>query len=174
MWNCVAIATVRDMLTFQRQTTVADGVDRGRLCGAANLGGRWWVFRWLRTGERVYSSVKFVGRRVIQHSWCSGGDVSGLYSLRRRRGGECPFRNSVCPQTILTNHDTFSCSAVWTPHLLDDISSSNNKSPHSRLCGSWNWSLIDLLRTKRNVFYLKTRSVPRSKHTISRLYKPVS
>lgn len=40
MWNCVAIATVRDVLTFQRQATVADGVDRGRLCGAVNVGGR--------------------------------------------------------------------------------------------------------------------------------------
>ena len=37
--NCVAIATVRDMLTFQRQATVADGVVRGRLCDAVNLGG---------------------------------------------------------------------------------------------------------------------------------------
>jgi len=39
MWNCVAIATVRDMLTFQRQASVADGVDGGRLCDAVNLGG---------------------------------------------------------------------------------------------------------------------------------------
>jgi len=39
MWNCVAIATVRDMLTYQRQATVADGVVRGRLCDAVNLGG---------------------------------------------------------------------------------------------------------------------------------------
>jgi hypothetical protein len=39
MWNYVAIATVRDMLTFVRLATVADGVDRGRLCGAVNLGG---------------------------------------------------------------------------------------------------------------------------------------
>jgi len=41
----------------------------------------------IKNWRRVYSSVKFVGRRVSQHSWCSGGDVSGLYSLRRRRRG---------------------------------------------------------------------------------------
>ena len=35
-------------------------------------------------------------------------------------------------------------------------------------------SEINLLKTKRKLFYIRNQSVPRSKHTPSQLYKPVS
>jgi hypothetical protein len=44
-------------------------------------------------------------------------------------------------------------------------------------CAQWvhfTLPMLNTLRTKINVFYLKIQSVPRSKHTPSQLYKPVS